>query len=108
LQTLHSLGKGIVTQLLIERGITGLVFQDIARGALLPEIQVFLFALVSQAEQELNRSVKHCADFRKDMTDNLRRPLDFAGLQKHDIDSRLSDLPGGLEDLFLTQFKNRV
>src|ERR1700676_3521991 len=42
------------------------------------------------------------------MTDNLRRLLDFAGLQKHDIDSRFFDLPGVLEDLFLTQFKNRV
>jgi hypothetical protein len=75
---------------------------------LFPEINVFLFTLISQAEQELERSTKHGPYFREDISDNLGCLFDFACLQKHDIDPRRFDLPGGLKDLFLTQFKDRV
>jgi hypothetical protein len=97
-----------MTHLFVEFGITRLVFQDVAGGTLVLQESVFLFTLISQAEQKLDDSIEHCANFGKDVSHDLCRLFNFAGLQKHDVDPGLFNLGRGLEDLFLAQFEDRV
>jgi hypothetical protein len=107
-QTPNSICEGRMTHLRVEFGIARLVFQDIARGTLVSEENVFLFTLVSQAEQKLNDSAEHRANFGQDVSYDLRRLSHFASLQKHDIDTRLFNSRGCLKDLWLTQFEDGV
>jgi hypothetical protein len=75
---------------------------------LVPEKNVFLFTLVSQAKHKLGYSAEQRANFGEDVTYNPRRFLNFAGLQKHNIDPRFFDSRGCLEDLCLVQFEDRI
>ena len=97
-----------MTQLFIELRIARFMFQNITGGALAPEINVFLFALVPEAEQNLNHTAKHCANLWEDVPDNLCRLFELSGLQEDDIDPGFFDSRGCLEDLFLAQFKDCI
>src|ERR1700683_41909 len=97
-----------MTQFFIELRIARFMFQNITGGALVPEINVFLFALIPEAEQNLNHTAKHCANLWEDVSDNLCRFFEFSGLQEHDIDPGFFDSRGCLEDLLLAPFKDWI
>ena len=97
-----------MTHFRIEFRVARLVFQDIARSTLIPQENVFLLALVSQAKQKFYGPTVKRANFGKDVPDDLRRLFHFTSLQKNNIDPRLFDPCGGLEDLCLAQFEDRV